>query len=234
MPTAGKGGRYHHGDLRTALIDTAIEIIGERGVRGFSMAEATRRLGVAVSAPYAHFADRDALLAAVAVHAYQLFSAELRPAGAEQTPVDRLASMARGYVRFAAAHRPLFDLLYEAGLDKARHPELEEAERPINEGFSACVLAISGADEAAADDLATAVEATAHGLVTLLLDGEYDADAVDRTADRAARATLALVESRHLLSPPPVRPHGGQPTARPGHVPEAGAGGGGGGQRVAG
>ena len=38
MPGPGKGGRYHHGDLRAALVDTAIEIIGERGVRGFSLA----------------------------------------------------------------------------------------------------------------------------------------------------------------------------------------------------
>jgi AcrR family transcriptional regulator len=203
MPTASKGGRYHHGDLRAALIGTTIEIIAERGGHGFSMAEATRRLGVAASAPYAHFADRDALLAAVAVHAYQLFSAELMPqADTAHTPVDRLAAMARGYVRFAAAHRPLFDLLYDSSLDKARHPELEEAERPINEGFSACVLAIAG-DDQVADDLATAVEATAHGLVTLLLDGEYHAEAVEQVADRAARATLALVESRHLLGPPP-------------------------------
>ena len=108
--------------------------------------------------------------------------------------------MARGYVRFAAAHRPLFDLLYEAGLDKNRHPELQQAERPINEAFSACVLALSDADEVAADDLATAVEATAHGLVTLLLDGDYDDTAVEQTAERAARVTRALVESRGLLS----------------------------------
>jgi AcrR family transcriptional regulator len=66
MPRPGKGDRYHHGDLRAALTDTAIELIGERGVREFSLAEASRRLGVAVSAPYAHFADRDDLLAAVA------------------------------------------------------------------------------------------------------------------------------------------------------------------------
>ena len=55
-----------------------IEVIGERGVRGFSLAEAPV-LGVAVSAPYAHFADRDDLLAAVAVHAYELFYAVVAP-----------------------------------------------------------------------------------------------------------------------------------------------------------
>lgn len=199
-PKPGKGGRYHHGDLRSALIATAIEIIGEKGVRGFSMAEASRRLGVAVSAPYAHFADRDALLVAVAVHGYELFYAELRPhMEAAKPPAERLASMARAYVRFAAAHRPLFDLLYEAGLSKTRYPEIEQAERPIDEGFSACVTALVDADEAAADDLAVAIEATAHGLVTLLLDGDCDTEAVTQVADRAARATLALVESRHLL-----------------------------------
>ena len=65
---AGRG-RYHHGGLPDALVETAIALIGERGTAAFSMAEASRRLGVAVSAPYRHFADRDALLAAVAVRA---------------------------------------------------------------------------------------------------------------------------------------------------------------------
>jgi AcrR family transcriptional regulator len=53
-----KGGRYHHGDLRSALVDAAIAVIAERGVRGFSLAEATRRLGVTTAAPYRHFAAR--------------------------------------------------------------------------------------------------------------------------------------------------------------------------------
>jgi AcrR family transcriptional regulator len=211
MPRAGKGGRYHHGDLRAALVDTAIELIGEHGVRGFSLAEASRRLGVAPSAPYAHFADRDDLLAAVAVQAWELFSAGLRPlAEATGPPVERLAAMARGYVRFAAAHRPLFDVLYEVALDKTRHPEVEAAAKALDEAFSACVRAIVDADETAAEALATAVEATAHGLVSLLLNGDCDDATVDATAERAARATLALVASRHyLLGPPGARPHGG-------------------------
>jgi AcrR family transcriptional regulator len=205
MPRSGKRGRYHHGDLRAALIETAIAIIGERGVRGFSMAEATRRLGVAVSAPYAHFADRDELLVAVAAQGYELLYAELLPLDdPAQSPADRLASIARGYVRFAAAHRPLFDLLYEAGLDKHRHPELEAVERPVADAFSSCVRAISGADEVAADGLATAVEAAAHGLVTLLLDGDCDGETVEQVADRAARVTRALIASRHLLGPSPA------------------------------
>src|SRR6202142_3412032 len=95
MPRPGKGGRYHHGDLRAALIDTAVELIGERGVGGFSMAEASRRLGVAVSAPYAHFADRDELLAAVAVHAYELITSDFLPeVYRHEAPADRRALLA--------------------------------------------------------------------------------------------------------------------------------------------
>jgi AcrR family transcriptional regulator len=205
MPARGKDGRYHHGDLRAALIETAVEVIGERGVRGFSMAEASRRLGVAVSAPYAHFTDRDDLLAAVAVHAYELFYAELRPAVSQAAaPAERLAELARSYVRFAAAHRPLFEVLYEAGLDKERHPEIEDAMRPIDDILSACVLALSE-DQAAAEELASALEATANGHVVLFFDNcaGQDEETVAQAAERAARSTLALIESRHLL----IRPH---------------------------
>jgi AcrR family transcriptional regulator len=210
MPRPGKGGRYHHGDLRAALIDTAIELIGERGVRGFSLAEASRRLGVAVSAPYAHFTDRDDLLAAVAVHGYELCYAELvSGTGQISEPADRLAAMARRYIRFAAEHRPLFEMLYESGLDKARHPEIEAAELPLTDAFLGCVRALSGGEgpgsgEAFAEDLATAVEATAYGHARLLLDdGDgQGAEAVEQAAERAARATLALIESRRLLGRP--------------------------------
>lgn len=209
MAEPGKGGRYHHGNLRAALIDTAIDLIAERGVRGFSLTEASRRLGVAVSAPYAHFTDRDDLLAAVAVRAFERVHAEL-VAGTERftEPADRLAAMARAYVLFAAANRPLFEMMYEAGLDKAHHPEIESAERPVNDAFLACVTALAG-DEAEPGDLATAIEATAHGHVTLLLGGEdSEGEAAELVAERAVRATLGLIESRHLLS---------QPAARPGH-----------------
>jgi AcrR family transcriptional regulator len=205
MPSQARNGRYHHGDLRAALIGTAIEIIAERGVRGFSVAEASRRLGVAVSAPYAHFADRDGLLAAVAVHAHELFYAELGP-GMSQfgAPAERLAELARCYVRFAATHRPLFEVLYEGGLDKARYPEIEAAARPTEEALMTCVRALSDG-QGPAEELASALEATASGHVVLFFDDHtrQDEEAVAQAAERAARATLALIESRHLLAPAP-------------------------------
>jgi AcrR family transcriptional regulator len=197
-----KRRRYHHGDLRAALVDTAVELIDEQGVRNFSLAEASRRLGVTVSAPYAHFSDRDELLAAVTVHACEAFYAELvREVDRSRKPADRLAAVARAYVRFAGTRRPLFEVLFDAGLEKRRHPEIEAAKRPLDALLMDCVGAFDGG-KAASKNLAIAVEATAHGHAMLLLDGDFGdvADAVDVTAERAARATLALVESRGLLS----------------------------------
>ena len=77
---ASQRGRHHHGDLRSALVDAAIGVIAERSLRGFSLAEASRRLGVTTTAPYRLFADRDDLLAAVAARALSVFAAMLRHA----------------------------------------------------------------------------------------------------------------------------------------------------------
>jgi AcrR family transcriptional regulator len=195
------GRRYHHGDLRAALVDAAIVLIGEHGVRGFSLAEASRRVGVTTAAPYRHFADRDELLAAVAVRGLHTFAAmAATEAGAAATPERRLAALASAYVRFAAEHRPLFDTLFSAGIDKKRYPELTRAWQPVD-ALLADARQICDGDGDAADALTAAAEATAHGYATLLIDGEYGQgpDSVEVAAGKAARATLALIAGRAAL-----------------------------------
>src|ERR1700678_3153128 len=203
MPAKGK--RYHHGDLRSALVDAAIGVIAERGVRGFSMAEASRRLGVTTAAPYRHFADRDALLAAVATRALTVFAAMLSAAAdaaaeadAVDTPAQRLAAMAGAYVRFAAQQRPLFDTLFSSGLDKSRHPELQRAWEPVDALLAAVVLDVCDGDAVAAESLSDAIEASSHGYAMLLNDGEYGhgPDVVSATADRAIASARALIAGR--------------------------------------
>jgi AcrR family transcriptional regulator len=202
MSGPAKRGRYHHGDLRAALVDAAIALIAERGVRGFSLAEVSRRLGVSAAAPYRHFTDRDELLAAVAVRSLLAFAVMVAADTDEaEEPPQRLAAMTRAYVRFAAEQRPLFDALYSAGLDKTRFPELQRAFEPVD-AFLAVVREICAGDSAAADVLADAVEATAHGHAALLINGDYGGgpDGVRAAADKAAAATLALVAGREALT----------------------------------
>jgi AcrR family transcriptional regulator len=200
-PAPAKGGRYHHGDLRAALVDAAIGLIAERGVRDFSVAEASRRLGVSAAAPYRHFADREDLLAAVAVRALRAFAEMVATESSDaDTPELRLAAMARAYVLFAAEQRPLFDTLFSAGIDKSRYPELQRAWEPVD-AFVSVVQEICEGDDAAADTLADALEAAAHGHAALLLNGDYGhgPEAVSIAADKATRTTLALIAGRSAL-----------------------------------
>jgi AcrR family transcriptional regulator len=197
-----KGARYHHGDLREALIDTAVELIAERGVHGFSLSEASRRLGVTSAAPYRHFSDRDELLAAVAVRGLQTFTALLTDEASQaETREERVATMSRTYVHFAAEHRPLFETLLHSGIDKSRYPTVQNAYESVDALFLGLVQEICQGDEATADALAHALEATAHGHAVLLLDDESGAraDATSVAGERAARAALALIHGRDAL-----------------------------------
>jgi AcrR family transcriptional regulator len=211
-----KGGRYHHGDLRSALIDAAIDVIAERGVRGFSLAETSRRLGVTTAAPYRHFTDRDELLATVTARALTEFSAMLAEASdSATTPAQRLAAIAGAYVRFAAQRRALFDTIFSSGLDKSRYPALQHAWEPVDTLLTV-VLEVCDGDAAAADALADAVEASAHGYAMLLVDGDgLDGDGLDGTgldgdgldgaveeaAAKAVASAQALIAGRHALRP---------------------------------
>ena len=105
-------------------------------------------------------------------------------------------------LRFAGFNRPLFEVLFTAGIDKRDHPEVEAAERPLSDTLLDCVRAVSGGAPSLSGDLATAVEATAHGHAMLLIDGDFGTggEAVELAGERAAAATLALIEGRQLLS----------------------------------
>ena len=196
-----KQGRYHHGDLKTALVDAATEVIAERGLRGFSLAEVSRRLGVTTAAPYRHFADRDELLAAVAARAVGVF-ADLLMADAAQVDGGpaRLAAVAGTYVRFAAQQRPLFETIYNSGLDKTRYPGLQRAWEPV-EALYSVVLELCDGDKDEADALVDAVEVSAYGYAKLLIDGEYGdgAGAVDTAAKKVGGAVRALIAGRQAL-----------------------------------
>ena len=201
--TAARAKPYHHGDLKAALVDGALELIVERGVRRFSLAELSRRLGVTVAAPYRHFASRDELLAAVAVRALEAFGDALAAPSSElDPPEERLAAMAAAYVRFAAEQPELFAVVFGIGLDKKRrYPELRGTYEEVEGMLDACVAELCPDDADAAEQLGDAIWAAAHGYAALLTDqpGTPDPADVDRAAEQAASATRALIQGRGAL-----------------------------------
>src|SRR3954452_14123313 len=105
---------YHHGNLPAALIEASFGLLAERGLPGFSVAKVARAVGVSTASPYRHFADRDALLAAVAAQAAADLADRIRADadGAGEDPVERFAVTAGTYVRFVAERGAGLDVIF--------------------------------------------------------------------------------------------------------------------------
>ncbi|MFC0435625.1 TetR/AcrR family transcriptional regulator [Kutzneria buriramensis] len=186
---------HHHGDLRHALEKAALELVATKGVSGLTMAEASRRAGVSVAAPYKHYPDRDALLAALAVRAYTHQRQRYRAAMAEHTDAStQLAAFATAYVQFAADEPALFELTFAAGLNKARFPELAAAGQALFTELSAPARALCN-DEHRAHRLVLAIAASAHGHAVFLTEGVLSdlADPLGTAKRESAIAASALI-----------------------------------------
>jgi AcrR family transcriptional regulator len=105
---------YHHGSLRTALLEQAERTVRERGARELSLRELAREIGVSHGAPRRHFPDRQALLDALAEAGFERLGAELRRAvdGAGEGCAARLHATAAAYVRFATRDAALLELMF--------------------------------------------------------------------------------------------------------------------------
>jgi AcrR family transcriptional regulator len=117
---------YHHGNLREALVAAALKEVARSGPEGFSLRSVARRAGVSPPAVYRHFADKDALLAAVAVECSERIGVAMRDAvaGAPDDPLERFRATGIAYVQFAVEHPEHFRAMSSPGL--AEHtPQLQ-------------------------------------------------------------------------------------------------------------
>jgi AcrR family transcriptional regulator len=92
---------YHHGDLRAALIDAGLQLTRAGGPDALTIREATRRVGVSPNAAYRHFADREALLAAVATAIQHQMTARMRTSVRRRGSTELLRAVGIGYIKFA-------------------------------------------------------------------------------------------------------------------------------------
>jgi AcrR family transcriptional regulator len=122
----GERRRYHHGNLREALIEAALDLIREKGPAGFTFAEAARVAGVSPAAPYRHFRDRDALLADVAKRGFEAFTRTMTRAWDAGRPAPREAfdRLGAAYLAFASDEPAYFSAMFESGLSLADYPEV--------------------------------------------------------------------------------------------------------------
>ena len=184
---------YHHGDLRDALVRAALDILEDTEVTDVSVRAAARRAGVSTGAPYRHFADRDALLSAVAAVGYRALAGALVAAHPAPKTPDDIADIAVAYVQFALARPGLFRVMFAEGCDRT-NPERVAAVAAITEYVKA--IAQQVIPTADSEPLATAMWALVHGLAFLHLDGKLDSSDADVVAARVHAAVSAIVAAR--------------------------------------
>lgn len=177
MSTLGDEGvrAYHHGDLRKALLEAASTLLDEAGVAAISLREVARRAGVSHNAPYRHFADRDALLAALAQEGFTTLIRRI-----EAVPVTELGLRGECYIAYALERPGHFALMFGAQLDKRDHPELQLVARELFDQLEASVSVLRPDESTQTASLAA--WSLVHGLSQLLLDGQCPAEDVPATA----------------------------------------------------
>ncbi len=219
-----KGEGYHHGQLRRAVLDAALELIVERGVGGFTMREVARSAGVSHNAPYHHFADKGELVEELVVESFGALTDALREARAKAVggAVERLRASGVAYVGFALENPERFRLMFRPELKTGHRPgpsrlsgradgEEDRGDASLSEqaGGAAYGVLVDGIVECQREgsvapgdpaSLALTAWSTVHGLAVLILDGpESEVAGSAEEAERAARVVTETL-GRGLLA----------------------------------
>jgi AcrR family transcriptional regulator len=181
---------YHHGDLKNALIQAGIHILAKDGVAGLSLRKVAGRAGVSHAAPYAHFTDKQALIAAISTEGYRMIHERIEAAVAEfeGDPSRQLIEAAWAYVDFALTDPAHFKITFSGVIEKEKeHPAFVEMSQ---KSFGAVIRIVEacqaqGVLEAGPSDLvAVSVWSLVHGLASLVLEGQVPHSLLDRMSVR--------------------------------------------------
>ena len=181
---------YHHGDLKNALIKAGINILAKDGVAGLSLRKVASKAGVSHAAPYAHFADKQALIAAISTEGYRRLYEHIQAAiaGYAGDPLRQLVEAAWAYVDFVLTDPAHFKITFSGVIEKEKeHPAFVEMSQ---KSFKEVVMIVEacqaqGVLEAGPSDLvAVSVWSLVHGFASLILEDQVSHSLLDRMSVR--------------------------------------------------
>lgn len=184
--STSKRKAYHHGDLRRALVDAGRALVHEEGVAGLTLRAAATRAGVSAAAPYRHFADKEALLAAVMTQGFVELGKALSVIEVDD-PLSRLHAIGHRYLEFVAAEPALSQLMFGGTVtDGDAHPELAAVRGSVRDTFAGAIGDASRAGAVSGpsvDAIMLTMRCVMQGLATFVATGEIPAARVRSLAD---------------------------------------------------
>ena len=190
--------RYHHGELREALIRATRQLVEERGAENFTLADACRVAGVTTAAPYRHFSGKQEILAEIASRGFEEMKKRAMEMVAEkgEGTLEGIVAMGQAYVAFAVRETAVFRLMF------GQEPSLKKSEHVVGTGHACFANVI---DQVAlyckrnkvrgdAQEIALRLWTFVHGAASLLIDQDYESVAPQMDVDKLiASATPGLL-----------------------------------------
>ncbi len=165
--------KYHHGDLKKAIMDAGLEMAAESGLESLSLREIARRIGVTTAAPYYHFKDRQTLLIELAMQGYGQLSEAIRQAyDAASNVEEQVRATATAYLHFGLEHRALYAIMFSG--EFTTHPRLPEMVAIANKGLDLVqrsIAASSNLSQTKSAEAAFCAWSLVHGILTLNRNG---------------------------------------------------------------
>lgn len=205
------GSRYHHGDLREALLQAAEDLLAEKGMAGLTLRACAREAGVSHAAPKHHFADVSELLAEVAARSFDRLTDTLeaeRLVSSAQDPVTRITGVFRAYVNFARRFPDHFRLMFRWDQMSWGNEVLQRAAPKTYAAMTNSITAQRGDLEVTAETLDQRMRerglqndvilawSQIHGFAMLLLEGQFDGFASDEGVDAFVERNITEIGAR--------------------------------------
>ena len=177
--------KYHHGDLKNALIQAGVEILSKEGMEGLSLRKVAQRAGVSHSAPYSHFPDKQSLIAAISTEGFNQLYAELDAAilAYPKSPKKQLQEGIRAYVQFALNNTDTFKIMFSGALEKEKeYPSFVDISSKTFRRVVDVVLIcqeVGILNSKSPEMMAVAVWGQVHGIISLALEGQISHTILD-------------------------------------------------------
>jgi AcrR family transcriptional regulator len=192
---------YHHGNLRAALLERAERTLSDEGAPELSLRGLARDIGVSHAAPRRHFADKQALLDALAEDGFERLGTDLT-AAIENAPgasfAERFTAVGRAYVRFANEHAALLDLMFAA----KQRPEAEDVRAASDRTFAGPLTLVADAQARGevvvgeTHEVALVAWAVIQGFASMAREGLFDDSAIDELVGAAVERLMLGLRPR--------------------------------------